>query len=43
VRKLLGYVFGAGPEKIPRRMGLVVLTWTIIVAAVTVLVYSLVG
>ena len=43
VKALLGFIFGAGPEKIPRRMLIAVVTWTLIVAALTVLVYTLVS
>ncbi len=41
VRALLGYLFGAGPEKIPLRMAIVLGSYTIVVVLVTVLVYSL--
>lgn len=43
VRVVMGFIFGAGPEKIKLRGLTVVLTWTLLVAAITVLVYSLVS
>jgi hypothetical protein len=43
VRALFGYLFGAGPEKIPARMAIVVGSYTILVVVITVLIYSLVS
>jgi len=43
IQKLFGYMFGGGPEKIPVRMAIVVVSWTVLVAGITVLIYSLVS
>jgi pSer/pThr/pTyr-binding forkhead associated (FHA) protein len=43
VQKLFGYMFGGGPEKIPVRMAIVVGTYTVFVAGITVLIYALVS
>jgi pSer/pThr/pTyr-binding forkhead associated (FHA) protein len=43
IQKLLGYMFGGGSEKIPIRMAIVVGIYTLVVAGITVLIYSLVS